>query len=41
MTPGRARHIGALAVSAGVVAAILWRVDPRLIARDFKGVHWG
>jgi uncharacterized membrane protein YbhN (UPF0104 family) len=40
MISPKARHVGVLAVSAGVIAVILWRVDPRLIARDFKGVHW-
>jgi len=41
MTSARARHIGTLAVSVIVIAAIVWRVDPRRVTRDFEGVHWG
>ena len=41
MIRAKARHIATLAISAAVIAAILWRVDPRRVIRNFEGVRWG
>lgn len=41
MTPAKTRHVVMVAVSAAVIAAIVWRVDPRRVIRDFAGVRWG
>lgn len=41
MTSSKAGRIATLAVSVAVLAVLVWRVDPRSVARDFEGVRWG